>query len=119
VSHKYNADWHPAPSHTEWGDTILEGLVELSRDHTLSLYVEEFRADQVDEMLFAAANFDKIFAALRELQSAANTILYTGEFASWMNDQSMPWAAAKDLIELERALGTAFGAIASTTGRPL
>jgi hypothetical protein len=62
-------------------------------------------------------NFDKIFAALRELQHAANTILYTGEFATWLNAQSMPWAAAKDIAELERALCTTLGAIASTTGK--
>ena len=35
------------------------------------------------------------------LLQAIEAFLYNGEFAAWLNDQEMPWAAAKELEELE------------------
>lgn len=35
------------------------------------------------------------------LIQAIEALLYNGEFASWLNDQEMPWAAAKELEEFE------------------
>lgn len=38
------------------------------------------------------------------LLQALEHLLYNGEFASWLNDQEMPWAAAKELEEFERVV---------------
>lgn len=35
------------------------------------------------------------------LLQAIEAFLYNGEFAAWLNDQEMPWAAAKELEEFE------------------
>lgn len=35
------------------------------------------------------------------LLQAIEAFLYNGEFAAWLNDQEMPWAAAKELEGLE------------------
>ena len=32
---------------------------------------------------------------------AIESLLYHGEFAAWLNDQEMPWAAAKELDAFE------------------
>lgn len=36
------------------------------------------------------------------LLQALEHLLYNGEFAAWLNDAEMPWAAAKELEEFER-----------------
>lgn len=36
-----------------------------------------------------------------DLLQALESFLYHGEFAAWLNDQEMPWAAAEELEEFE------------------
>lgn len=38
------------------------------------------------------------------LLQALEHLLYNGEFAAWLNDAEMPWAAAKELEEFERVV---------------
>ena len=35
------------------------------------------------------------------LLQAIERLLYNGEFAAWLNEAEMPWAAAKELEEFE------------------
>lgn len=39
-----------------------------------------------------------------ELERALRNLTETGEFYSWVVDQEMPWAAAKDVIEAQEIL---------------
>lgn len=39
------------------------------------------------------------------LHEAIENILYNGEFAAWLNEAEMPWAAAKELEEFEGVAG--------------
>jgi len=39
---------------------------------------------------------------MNELLQKLEALLYNGEFAAWLNQAEMPWAAAKELEEFER-----------------
>ena len=52
------------------------------------------------EMERKAAMFDELLKAINSLRSAAYWIVEGGEFAHWVNDKTMPLAAAKELAEL-------------------
>jgi hypothetical protein len=45
--------WHKAPVKTEWGEDMVESLVEIDKDHTLKLYCEHDQAARVEAMIGA------------------------------------------------------------------
>ena len=42
--------WQQAPTKTQWGDDMVEAIVGIGKDHTLSLYCERDQTPKVDVM---------------------------------------------------------------------
>ena len=45
--------WNKAPVKTEWGEDMVEALVEIDKDHTLKMYCEADQAARVEAMIGA------------------------------------------------------------------
>ena len=43
--------WATAPIRTEWGAGLMEGLVEIDRDHTLRLFAEAEMVQRVEQLI--------------------------------------------------------------------
>ena len=46
-----NLNWQQAPIKTEWGNQMVVALIEIDKDHTLSIYCERDQIEKVTKML--------------------------------------------------------------------
>jgi len=44
-------EWIQAPTKTQWGHDMMEAIVGIGKDHTLSLYCERSQTDKVPKVL--------------------------------------------------------------------
>lgn len=59
-----------------------------------------FGPEEMKELVQMHESNEELLKALNSLRSAAYWIVEGGEFAHWVNDKTMPLAAAKELAEL-------------------
>jgi hypothetical protein len=48
-------NWQQAPTKTQWGSKMVEALIEIDKDHTLSIYCERDQIEKVAKM-FSTVN---------------------------------------------------------------
>lgn len=89
-----------------------EAFVIHPEHHTVWVVAKTYK--QEDARLIAAA--PDLLKALNSLRSSAYWIVEGGEFAHWVNDKTMPLAAAKELAELAEMVRAAQSLIDKATG---
>lgn len=88
--------WHKAPVKTEWGEDMVEALVEIDKDHTLKLYCEYDQAARVEAMISAR-------------KPLTNQEIMREYAALWPFLQSEDHVLAQDILKFARAIERAHG----------
>lgn len=88
--------WHKAPVKTEWGEDMVEALVEIDKDHTLKLYCEYDQAARVEAMIGAR-------------KPLTNQEIMREYAALWPFLQSEDHVLAQDILKFARAIERAHG----------